>query len=145
MIPDSSSCSSCNWVSDCRSENGPIFLRRFRCFSWFLPNVFFVFVFVFLGNVGAAQVKLGARYGDTPSRKTSKKLQSGLVMLEHKANQMLKKASQTLEHSSRGFSARKTGDRFVPNRVLSGNRQNELDFLQFFLLTLSFLTSYWID
>ena len=34
---------------------------------------------------------------DTPSRKTSKKIQQ---MLERKANQMLLKASQTLEHST---------------------------------------------
>lgn len=34
---------------------------------------------------------------DTPSRKTSKKIQ---LMLERKANQMLLKASQTLENST---------------------------------------------
>lgn len=60
---------------------------------------------------------------DTPSRKTSKKLQQ---MLERKANQMLLKASQTLEHST-GFAlgSRRSnagslfGEDFVPYGVIS--------------------------
>lgn len=44
------------------------------------------------------QAKSGVKASyDTPSRKTSKKLQQ---MLERKANQMLLKASQTLESST---------------------------------------------
>lgn len=51
---------------------------------------------------------MNSRY-DTPSRKTSKKIQQ---MLERKANQMLLKVSQTLEHS--------TGLALGSRRVASG-------------------------
>ena len=55
---------------------------------------------------------MNSRY-DTPSRKTSKKIQQ---MLERKANQMLLKASQTLEHS--------TGLALGSRRVASGRAFN---------------------
>ena len=58
---------------------------------------------------------------DTPSRKTSKKIQQ---MLERKANQMLLRASQTLEHST-GLalgSRRATGGKFFSaHRLKSQN------------------------
>jgi len=47
-------------------------------------------------GISPSAFKPGMKY-DTPSRKTSKKIQQ---MLERKANQMLLKASQTLEHST---------------------------------------------
>jgi len=47
-------------------------------------------------GISPSVFKPGMKY-DTPSRKTSKKIQ---LMLERKANQMLLKASQTLEHST---------------------------------------------